>query len=95
VDDYGTGFETIPECWTNEARKEGDDMKTTRSDRLRAGYFKLEIWRPEIGAWSPKSRQLPTLEAAQSAATQPGRYRITRFDDDGQHNLTPFDVGRR
>lgn len=55
-------------------------------------YFKLATWQDRWMAWQPAKSAFPTEAAAVAAARKPGRYRITRVDDQAKTELEPFTV---
>ena len=65
----------------------------TKSDRMRAGWYKLDVWNPLLGVWSPiKGRHDSAGSAVQASGAKPGKYRITHFGDSGTTYHEPFNV---
>ena len=55
-------------------------------------YFKLAAWNPVLGCWQDGKRQYDTDTEAINDARRPGRYRLSRVDDRGRTDLTPFNL---
>ena len=65
----------------------------TKSDQMRAGWYKLDVWNPALCVWSPiKGRHDCAGSAVQAASTKPGKYRIAHFGDSGTTYHEPFNV---
>ena len=55
-------------------------------------YFKLARWNSMNGCFHDIAQAHPSEAAAKACAVNSGRYRISRIEEAGLHDLEPFDV---
>jgi len=53
-------------------------------------YYKLATWDDRNFAWRDGKSVQETESAAIAEASKPGRYRISRIEESGRIDLTPF-----
>jgi len=55
-------------------------------------YFRLATWNSRLCVWHEGRAVFEMEAAARNSASRPGRYRISRIDENGRTDLEPFDV---
>lgn len=55
-------------------------------------YFKLAEWDARNCCWKDGKQSHATPDDAILAAKKPGRYRISRVDENGRTDLEPFEI---
>jgi hypothetical protein len=65
---------------------------STIASRMQSGYYKLASFCQISMTWKDGKKAFPSEVDAIKSARKPGRYRVSIVDENGRHDLAPFEV---